>query len=131
MIVEVRRRLHHYKCKYGDEPHAHPPDDNVVAAFLSVAPWPRLDQWLQELALDRKVPGDSYAWFLTVAIQRLHRISPEEQRRIRSELRLVGKPKPAPPEQQPLVASEPDEVQEPVGDLREAIRAAAAGKGMR
>jgi hypothetical protein len=116
LIREVRGRLFHYKCKYGKEPHAHPPDDKLVARFLAIAPWPRLDQWLQDLALDRKDPGDTYGWFLAVAIQRLHGIPPEEQRRIRFGLRVVGKAKPAPPVQAEL---------EPIDDLKTAIRAAA------
>lgn len=121
-IIEVRNWLHGYKCKFGRDKNPHAPTDDEVAKFLSIAEWPRLQDFLYGLMAERKEAGEKYAWFWTVAIQRLHHISPDEQRRIRSELRLVGKPKPAPPEQQEFEAVE---------DLRESIRAAAAGKGMR
>jgi hypothetical protein len=40
---------------------------------------------------ERRECGWSYGWFTTVAMQRLHGISPSEQKRQRAHLRIVGK----------------------------------------
>jgi hypothetical protein len=122
-LVEARNFLHSYKCKFGRERHAHAPTDEEVAKFLSVASWPQLSNLLYELMAERKEAGYSYAWFWTVALQRIHGIGPSEQRKIRTQLFEARRPRPAPAEQQPLL--------ENVSDLKHAIAAAAAGKGMR
>lgn len=133
-LAEFRGWLHNLMSKWGEEPNCHPPDDLLVAQFLSITHPERLRKLLYDLmALSPRPHIHSYGWFRRVAMQQIHGISPQEQRHTRANLREAKREavKPAPPEQQPLVAREPDEVQEPVDDLRAAIRAAAAGKGMR
>jgi biotin operon repressor len=131
-FAEARSRLHNYKRKFGAEKQALAPDDDFVASFLAIASWDRLDRVLQDLALDRIVPGDTYGWFITVAIQRIYGLSPTDQRKIRADLRLVGKRRPAPAEQQSLVtpgelggeANHPLDVQRAIADAarRKALR---------
>lgn len=38
---------------------------------------------------ERKEPGHSYAWYVTVAAQRIHGIRPQDLKTRRAELRLV------------------------------------------
>ncbi len=51
-----------------------------------VAAWPTLDAMLFDLASERKEAGHSYGWYVTVALQRIHGISPEQVREIRTRL---------------------------------------------
>ena len=137
-IAAARQWLHGYMAKLGREPHLHPPDDAITAQFLAVAEWPCLEALLYELLAERKEPGHSYAWFVTVALQRIHGIPPGTQRQIRAQLRLV---KPAPPrapepEQRSLLES-PEEKPFPevpavptAQELEEQIRRFAKGAGL-
>jgi hypothetical protein len=59
------------------------PDDTITAQFLAVAEWPRLSDLLSDLAAERKEAGHSYGWYVTVALQRIRGISPEQVRDMR------------------------------------------------
>jgi hypothetical protein len=67
-----------------------PPDDVMVARFLSVAPLASLLELLQRMLREFRAgrgalrAGDSDGWFVAVAVQRLHGISAEEQRELLS-----------------------------------------------
>jgi hypothetical protein len=59
------------------------PDDGITAQFLAVAEWPKLSDMLSDLAAERKEAGHSYGWYVTVALQRICGISPEQVRDMR------------------------------------------------
>jgi hypothetical protein len=63
------------------------PDDGITAQFLAVAEWPKLSDLLSDLAAERKEAGYSYGWYVTVALQRIRGISPEQVRDIRFRLK--------------------------------------------
>jgi DNA-binding MarR family transcriptional regulator len=65
------------------------PDERIIAQFLSVAPWPQLEEMLTDLMKERVQPGEKYAWFVAVAMQRIHGIRPEVLREHRAKLRVV------------------------------------------
>jgi hypothetical protein len=96
LIQHFRGWLHGYMAKLGREPHPHAPDDVIVSQFLSCGEPHQLGRLLDDLLAERKEPGHSYAWFVTVALQRIHGISPEKVKQRRTELRLV---KQRPPEE--------------------------------
>ncbi|HXE11877.1 MAG TPA: hypothetical protein VN633_07150, partial [Bryobacteraceae bacterium] len=54
--------------------------DAIMAQFLTVAEWPRLEARLCDLAAERKEAGYSYGWYVTVALQRIHGLSPARVR---------------------------------------------------
>jgi hypothetical protein len=59
-----------------------------------------LERLLYDLMAERKKPGENYpAWFIAVAIQRLHGIGPQQQKQARAALRLVKRGQPAAPTQ--------------------------------
>ena len=96
-LIAARRFLHGYMAKLAtDEVRRqgppHPPDDKIVAQFLAmgdgVGGWPRLQNLLYELMAEKKTPY-SYGWFLAVAAQRIHGVSPSALKQRRAELRLV------------------------------------------
>ena len=90
-VAAAKRYMQGYSAKFGKAPHPHPPDDKITAQFLSIAPWPDLLQVIQHLMAERKECGWSYGWFTTVALQRIHGISPSEQKRQRAHLRIIQK----------------------------------------
>ena len=90
-LQEAKRWLHGYAAKFpapGSE-HPHPPDGAVTAQFLAIAPWPRLLGVIYDLMAERKQCGQSYQWFVTVALQRVHGIQPDQLKAARAELKLV------------------------------------------
>lgn len=93
--VELARRwMYGLTLKLAREKDRHPPDDKIVAQFLSIAPWPRLLGLLVDIQSERLEVGYSYGWFLTVALQRIHGVewSPARQRAAKREaaqLRVV------------------------------------------
>lgn len=110
---DARRWLHGYQAKMSrDRSTAEkPPDEKLIAQFLSVAEWPRLEAMLYDLLAERQEPGSRYAWYVSVALQRIHGIQPEALRAAREakksgtappRLRVVKppprEPDPAPPE---------------------------------
>src|SRR4051794_1396955 len=89
LIQHFRDWLHGYMAKLGREPHPHAPDDLIVSQFLTCGEPHQLGRLLDDLLAEHKEPGHSYAWFVTVALQRIHGISPETVKQRRTELRLV------------------------------------------
>jgi len=78
----ARRWMYGLAVKLGREKDRHPPDDELLAQFLAIAPWPRLLSLLIDLQSEGREVGYSYGWFLTVALQRIHNMSwsPAKQR---------------------------------------------------
>lgn len=64
------------------------PDDQITAQFLAIAEWPTLSSMLYDLVSERKQPSFSWAWYVTVALQRVHGISPERVREVRPRLKF-------------------------------------------
>jgi hypothetical protein len=98
-IATARAWLHGYVAKLAPDKDRHPPDNRIVAQFLAIAEWPRLEHLLKALFEERQTPGYSYAWFLTVALQRLHGIQPARLKTRRAQLKLVRSGAPDPPDQ--------------------------------
>lgn len=82
-----------FKLMRTNGPHVAPnkPDRKIIAEFLRVAPWPRLHSLLFELMNTATQIGENYAWFVTVAMQRIHNVRPEVLRERRVELKLINK----------------------------------------
>jgi hypothetical protein len=57
--------------------------------LLAVAELPVLIRLIYDLTAERKTPGTGYAWYVTVALQRLAGVPPHEQRQRRAQLRIV------------------------------------------
>jgi hypothetical protein len=80
-IERGRKWLHGYIATISrdprepQDPNAHPPDDFIVAQFLALAEWSRLEKLLRDLFHERKRPGQTYGWFVTVGLQRIHGIT--------------------------------------------------------
>jgi hypothetical protein len=72
------------------------PDDGITAQFLAVAEWPKISDMLSDLAAERKEAGHSYGWYVTVALQRIRGISPEQLRDMRRRLKNSSDGKDAP-----------------------------------
>lgn len=88
-IEEARGWLLGYRRKLGNAPTCHAPEDNIVAQFLAVADWPDLERMLYQLFQQRIPPGDKDAWFITVALNRIHSIAPAVIQKRRAQLKLV------------------------------------------
>jgi hypothetical protein len=149
-IFEVARmKIASHHAKYAREANRLPgmPDDAITAQFLAVADWPRLEALLCDLAAERKEAGYSYGWYVTVALQRIHGLSPARVREMRTQLKTSTKGKsnttPA-PRLRALHGSEgfhrkPLDRGGPIGlergaateQLKQQIRAIAAGKSIR
>lgn len=122
------------------------PDDQITAQFLAVADWPRLSRMLQDLLTERQQTSFSWGWYVTVALQRIHGISPERVRHIRSKTKnswrdQVGGFEPAVSISRasqlggcgPMARREPAHSRSAVDVelLKEQIRAVAAARSMR
>ena len=116
LVQHFRDWLHGYMAKLGREPHPHAPDDLIVSQFLTCGEPHQLGRLLDDLLAERKEPGHSYAWFVTVALQRIHGISPETVKQRRTELRLVKKQQ-RPPEQ-PQIESMQQQILDMAQDKR-------------
>ena len=116
---------------YGPNRDAHPPDTKITREFLNIAPWPRLEALLRELMNARTPIGEQYAWFVTVAMQRIHGVQPAALRARRAELQLIksaGKAKAA--EITEAAKVEPDPTADP-GFTAELLAQATAASKMR
>lgn len=97
-LARFRSWLHGYMAKLGRDDRnqpltdPHPPDLEIVAQFLAVAEPRRLETMLDALLIERQ-PAYSYAWFVTVALQRIHGIAWTETKKARAELRMVKRGK--------------------------------------
>ena len=118
--------LYGYMRKFGRELEPHPPDPLIVAQFLSVAPWPQLESLLNKLVRENCEAGKTYAWFVAVALQRIHGINPAQLRERRAALQLVRTPPPPAAEQAALDPTIPTAL-----ELQSELRAMAKTKGMR
>jgi hypothetical protein len=134
---------HHTKFARPENRLAGLPDDAITAQFLAVAEWPKLSDMLSDLAGERKAAGHSYGWYVTVALQRIRGISPDNVREIRlrrknsggvvepahsmSNTKLGRAAQQLPPRRQPQGASSAVEMDH----LRQQIRAVAAAKSLR
>jgi hypothetical protein len=119
------------------------PDDQITAQFLAIAEWPRLSQMLYDLLSERKQPSFSWGWYVTVALQRIHGISPDRVRALREKVRKTATSiKAAPidthtPMRMPSTSSSLSPIQDRwrpstgMGSLKEQIRMLAASKSMR
>ena len=88
-LEKARGWLHGYVCKFAADKDRHPPDARITAQFLAVAPWPQLEGLLYDLMSEQKEPGYSYAWFVSVALQRIHGIQPKALKQRRAHLKLM------------------------------------------
>jgi hypothetical protein len=86
---EARRWVHGYQTKFGPSATADPPDDTILAQLLAIAPLQYLIRLLQDLMSDRQKAGDTYAWFVTVALQRIHGIAPAAFKAKRAEFKAI------------------------------------------
>jgi hypothetical protein len=84
----------------------------------------QLEGMLLDLASERKEAGHSYGWYVTVALQRIHGISPERLRKMRGRVKS-GASGPAPVASREEIARKPPAVVE-VEQLKEQIRALPA-----
>jgi hypothetical protein len=89
----ARMQIASHHAKYAREENRLPtlPDDVITAQFLAIAEWPRLEALLSELAAERKEAGYSYGWYVTVALQRIHGLSPARVRDMRARLKTSAK----------------------------------------
>jgi hypothetical protein len=78
-IEKAKTHLHAYMKAFGSAgEQAEPPDDQIAAEFLAVATWAQLFGMLRRLRSEGKAAGESYAWFVTVAMQRIRGVKPSE-----------------------------------------------------
>ena len=136
-------------AKYAREENRLPglPDDAITAQFLAVAEWPRLDALLYDLAAERKEAGYSYGWYVTVALQRIHGLSPARVREMRARLKAPTKartnvataPRPTPFRATDAFCRKPSGREQSTGSeqradteqLKQQIRVLAAARSMR
>jgi hypothetical protein len=127
----ARNRIASHHAKFARPENRQPslPDDAITAQFLAVAEWPKLEGMLLDLASERKEAGHSYAWYVTVALQRIHGISPERLRKMRGRVKSeTSRPTLIPGRE--AIPRKPAAVVE-VEQLKEEIRALAAAKSIR
>jgi hypothetical protein len=94
----ARNRIGSHHAKFARPENRMPglPDDSITAQFLAVTEWPKLSDMLSDLAAERKEAGHSYGWYVTVALQRIRGISPEQVRDMRRRLKNFADGKDAP-----------------------------------
>ena len=90
-LDEVRRLLHYYEQKLGD-PRRHPPTPEECAPLLALAPFPQIREVVQALLMERRRPGEKYAWWLAVLADRVHgvRWSSKDYQSAHARLRVAG-----------------------------------------
>jgi hypothetical protein len=76
-----------FPARLGD--YNQPPDKIITAQLLAIAEWHILEDLFLQLRIDRAEAGERYAWFVTVALERIHDIRPETVKAKREELKLV------------------------------------------
>jgi hypothetical protein len=133
-LATVRDRIHGYRAKFGRPEHSRPPDPLLCAQLLALAgDQARIEGMLLDLGAERKEPGYSDGWFITVALQRMTGAHPALIKQRRAALAPARKP-PIPQQfnngqAQAATGDKPPAPE--LGDLRRAMAAAAAAKGMR
>jgi hypothetical protein len=133
-LERAKQLIWGYQLKFGPDHNSHPPDGDILAQFLAVAEWHRLEAMVyNELMPDREKPGYKYSWYVTVALQKIHGIKPAILKARRAELRIVRPPPPAAiaGEQQPLElrADEPETDPQFGRELMGEVIARRAAKG--
>jgi hypothetical protein len=96
VLAHFRTWLHGYMAKFGRDENNQPlpngstipPKEEIVAQFLAISTPSRLATMLDVLALDQKTCY-SYAWFITVGLERIHGIAWTETRKVRAALQEV------------------------------------------
>jgi hypothetical protein len=85
-------------------PLKHPPDDEITAQILAICggSLERLQGMLWEVAEGKREAGLSYAWYVTVALQRICGLSPAAVREAREKLAATRKPPASTAQQQEL-----------------------------
>lgn len=101
-LAQAGAWVHGYMTKLGDIPNPHPPDPYILAQFLAISDWENLKGLLRNLMAERKRPGQSYAWFVTVALQRIHGVQPQVLKARRADLRIARRPQAPEPTQDNL-----------------------------
>ena len=147
-IFEVARmKIASHHAKYARDENRLPtlPDDAITAQFLAIAEWPRLEALLYDLAAERKEAGYSYGWYVTVALQRIHGLSPARVREMRACLKASTKgktnlaaPRPTPFRGSDAFSRKPLGREQSTGldqradieQLKQQIRAVAAARSM-
>lgn len=66
-----------------------PVDKIITAQLLATSEWHKLDDFFMYIRINRVQAGESYAWFVVVAVERIHGIQPDRLKAAREELRLV------------------------------------------
>jgi DNA-binding MarR family transcriptional regulator len=94
-MAAARKWMHGYATKFPspDNQKPHPPDETACAQLLAVAPWPRIERMFYDLTAERQTAGYNWAWFVVVALQRIHGISATKQKQTREQLKLIGRQK--------------------------------------
>jgi hypothetical protein len=89
----ARNRIASHHAKFAREANrlSALPDDKITAQFLAIAEWPKLEALLLDFASERKEAGYSYGWYITVALQRIHGISPSRLQEMREQLQYSRK----------------------------------------
>jgi hypothetical protein len=128
-LARDRIASHHAKFARPENRLPSLPDDTITAQFLAVAEWPRLEAMLLDLASERKEAGHSYGWYVTVALQRIHGISPERLREMRVRLKS-GTSRPTLIPGREAIARKPATVAE-VEQWKEQVRTLAVSRSLR
>ena len=138
----ARNRIAGHHAKFARESNRLPtlPDDKIMAQFLAIAEWPKLEALLFDLASERKEAGYSYGWYITVALQRIHGIPPSRLQEMRGQLnhsrkeaRPAGEPTPQIQAPRKSVVNGRPHVRDPVFEveqLKGQLHEMAARKGM-
>jgi hypothetical protein len=100
-LKEARKWVQGYQCAVGDKFNAspkrnrNPPDDDILAQILTAAgSLANLIGLWHTLNGRREPPGDSYGWYVAVALDLIHGIKPKVQKQVRQQLRIARKPSP-------------------------------------
>jgi hypothetical protein len=82
--------VHGYQAKFGPEKNPHPPDDTVLAQIRALGPVWEIVRTIEDMMAENPRPfGSHYGWWMTVLLNRMHHIRPEELKARRAELRLA------------------------------------------
>lgn len=112
-MAQIRRWIHSYQAKASGRDPGPPPDD-ILAQLLTIAPASRITGLVEELMGDPSRPiGEKYIWFVTIALQRILKISPADQKAARGKLRAVASQQRRPDNPPPPPASMQATQQEP------------------
>jgi hypothetical protein len=99
-LKEARKWVHGYHCKFAADPNPHRPTDRLLAQLLAIATPTQIQAFILELMNEAKPAGNTYAWYVREAIERVHHIAfrrdPDFTRK-KLKLHQGGAPKPEHP----------------------------------